>query len=789
MAYALEQVLSLLTTGLGSLAYHLLLAFSIAGAFQMSQGARAGDRRVRRALTGLGLLLALQLLLFASSGLVWQGVIHAEAWLPALDRAAALLSLALIIWLWVFPDPSPSADAATLLLSLLFIAAALFGGLWWSQNGVDQAFNGCLVDILAQVAALLLLLLGSLALLVRKPPAWGNGLWMLVLLFLGHLAHLLLSPYGQDYPGAVRLAQVAAFPFLLTLPGRFTLAQVKAPRADETSAQLVRAPAHSAPSLYAAPGMWNSLTNLAAESDPRRLCRAISAMLARTMGADLCLLLLPPAEDGRMTIQCGFDVGKERHIEPLTIEKRMLPMLSASLQMGRSRRLSAANASPDLSSLARVLNLERVGNLMFVPVLSSGGVPVASVLLLSPYTGREWNAEEQSFLGVLAKLLVHLLQRSQEMIAIQDELTHVRSSARQAQERIAHSLEESQKLRDQLAVLQEQIAQEQAQITSMAALVSEQDTLRETIEQLRAANEQLSTETQQPPDETNQEPSAQGELRLALEEIAFLNSALLEADKQIAAIRMAQIDTPPSRQQFESVASIAQDLRQPLSSMIGYTDFLLSESIGILGANQRKYLERIRVSTERMNRLIDDLIQTIFLESSPAQLDMVQIDLRTIIRNAIQQTDPALRQKDISLDLEMPGEALYIHTDQGVLHKIMIQLLENASIVTPARGGVAVRAHLEHSEGQQDYVLLQIADGGQGISAEDLPRVFSSRLSSEHISGISENGVDLSSVKSLVELLGGRAWVDSEIGQGATFSVLLPVTPPNTGEDDLERAG
>jgi signal transduction histidine kinase len=791
MGHLLDQVLTLLSTGLGSLAYHLLLAFTIAGALQMSQAASARGPRIRRALIGLGLLLVLQLLLFASSGLVWQGVIHAEAWLPPIDRAIALLSLTLIIWLWVYPDPSPPADTATLLLSLLFIAAALFGGLWWSQNSDGQAFNGSPPDILAQVAALILLAFGGLVLLVRKPPAWANGLWMLVLLFSGHLAHLLLLPYGQDYPSAVRLAQVAAFPFLLTLPGRFPQAQAKAPQPSGTTVKPGDVAARSALNLYAAPGLWNSLTNLAAESDPHRLCNAVTAMLARTMGADLCLLLLPPSEDGRITIECGFDAGRERYIESRTIEKRMLPMLSASLQMGRSRRLSAANTSPDMNGLAEALDLERVGNLMFVPVLSSGGVPVASIILISPYTGREWSAEEQSFLGVLAKLLVHLLQRSQEMIAVQDELTRVRSNARMAQERMAQSLEEGQKLRDQLVVLQEQVSQDQAQIASMASLVSEQETLREAFEKLRAENERLSVETRKLVDETSQaqEQAAQGELRLALEEIAFLNAALLEADKQVAAMRVTQIDSPPSNQQFESIASIAQDLRQPLSSIVGYTDFLLSEAIGIIGANQRKYLERIRVSTERMNRLTDDLIQTIFLEKTPTKLDFSQVDLRLVISDALQLAESTLRQKDISLDLKIPDNPLFINTDQSALRKIVFQLLENASSVTPDKGSVAISAQLESTEGQQDYVLLQIMDEGQGIAPEDLPRIFLSRLPSEHISGIGKNGADLSSVKSLVELLGGRTWVDSEIGQGATFSVLLPVTPPNQNEDGLENAG
>jgi signal transduction histidine kinase len=785
MIPALEQVFSLLTTDLGSLVYHLVLAFSIAGAFQMSlaQGQRETSTRTRRALLGLGLLLGLQLLLFASSGLVWQGVIAAGAWLPSIDRGVTLISLVLIIWLWVAPDQTPGLDAAAFMLASLAGASAILTGLWWSQQPAGS-FNGTTADIAYQVGSLVLLLLGILIMVVRKPPAWGSGLWMLGLLALGHIIHLFLVQSDQDYSGAVRLAQIAAFPFLLAIPGR------SYPKSEPVEKAQRQAPIGSQVrekfALYANPQLWTGLINLASETDASHQCSAITSLLARIMGADLCLWLIPGGEDGPLTVQCAFDAHQERYLGPYTLEKRALPMLSASLRMGRSRRISGVSSSPDLTSLGSLFGLERVGNLLFVPVLSSSGSPEASIILLAPFSDRDWTGEEQAFLGTVARLLVQLLQHSEEKIGLKEELVQVRQTLRVAHERVQQIQDENQKLSDQIVVFQERSHRDQEQISSLAAMVTNHEAAQEAIQALKVENERLKEEAAkleprevvivEGPDAEKQ--TLEGELQLALEEIAFLNSAIHEAEKQIESMQTIRVSSPPSRQQIETIIAIAQDLRQPLSSIVGYTDFLLSEAIGILGANQRKYLERIKISTERMGRLINDLVQATAAESNASDLEIQEIDLGQVIDHAVKNIERTLLEKQISLKVDLPENALTMNIDQRAVNKIIGQLLQNASKVTPPGGAVALSVRLENSESQQDYILVQVSDGGDGISADDLPLVFTPQNNGDGIHGIARNGVDLPTMKTLVELFGGRTWVDSDPGHGATFSLLLPVIPP-----------
>ena len=257
----LEQVLILLNSETGSLAYHLVLAFSIIGALALTQGQWEDSHspRTKRNLTGLSLLLGMQLLLFVAAGLAWQAVIPGEMLLPPLDRAVTLISLVLIVWLWAFPLPSSSADMGTLLLVLLILTGSVFSTLWWSGQAEGVLFNGSLPDILMQVGSLLVLFMGSLVLVLRRPPGWQMGLPMLLLLAVGPIAHFILLPYGENYPSIIRLTQMAAYPFLLVLPRYIALpstsgTQVKTTRSEtERQEKTVVQVGYSPPIMGVAP--------------------------------------------------------------------------------------------------------------------------------------------------------------------------------------------------------------------------------------------------------------------------------------------------------------------------------------------------------------------------------------------------------------------------------------------------------------------------------------------------------------------------------------------------------
>jgi signal transduction histidine kinase len=805
MGSLVDQVLALLSSDAGSLMYHLVLAFSVAGTLQISlnQSQRYRSLQIRRILLGVSLLMLLQLGLFVASGLVWQAVVDGRIWLPLLERSVSLLSLVLIVWLWSFPNPdqnsnSPSssrfispADSATLFIGILILAGSIFGSIWWVRQNLSQVLNGSMIDLAFQIACICVAVIGLLNLAILRPALWGYGIAMMLLLGAGPVVHLLLLPYGQDYPSITRLFEIAAFPFLLLLPGGAVF---------QTGLDFSGHPEESAPLLE--PGvdadqqviglltdesLWKPLFNLMGEVEPSQVADKAAAILARTGQADLALIALPPKPDGKIEIIGGYDGRNKRYLPIAKVESSTMPVLISCLKMGRVRRLAAESTAPDIACLSKIFKLEQIGNILLMPVLQPDGKPLAGVVLIAPDAQKDWSPKEQSNISLLSKLLVQFLQRMQETASLKTELDQARQSNRATQEQAQLTLEEKLKLRDQLTVLQESARRDQEQIMSMAALVANQTSLQSTLEQMKAENERLKENIRQAmEDSIAREKPLGGELRLALEEIAILRTAVAEAESEIANLEVNPVDASPSSEQLATIQSISQDLRQPLSSIVGYTDLLLGESIGILGATQRKYLERIKLSATRFSRLIDDLVQTSMVESNPTRIEHEEIDVCAVIQTAMKEANRTIQMKRVALKSSLPDQPLKIISDRNALHRVLTLLLQNAGSVTPEGAEMGITARLESSENKLDFVLVQVSDRGGGIAAQDIPRVFTPRSKEVEIQGLGKNNVDFLRLKTLIEVLGGRTWVDSEPGQGATFSILLPAVPDQSNGKETQ---
>jgi signal transduction histidine kinase len=277
------------------------------------------------------------------------------------------------------------------------------------------------------------------------------------------------------------------------------------------------------------------------------------------------------------------------------------------------------------------------------------------------------------------------------------------------------------------------------------------------------------------------------QLRLTLEELSFLQNELAEAKIKIDEYENKASSTPLiSEEQVNLIASIAQELRQPLSSIVGYTDLIMGESVGILGALQRKFLERIKFSSDRTISLIEDLIQITSTETDRIITNPQVIDLNIIIDNAVAYTSAQLREKNITMRLDIPESPPKIHIDREALQQILIHLLQNAGAATLIEGTILLRVHIQTEE-DKDFLLIQVVDSGGGIPSKDLPKVFVRRYRAENvlIQGLGDTGVGLSIAKTLAEAQSGRIWVETSLGVGSTISVLLPIVSAKSDEEQV----
>ena len=222
----------------------------------------------------------------------------------------------------------------------------------------------------------------------------------------------------------------------------------------------------------------------------------------------------------------------------------------------------------------------------------------------------------------------------------------------------------------------------------------------------------------------------------------------------------------------EVIASLAQELRTPMTSITGYTDLLLSESAGILGAMQRQFLQRVRANIERMNGMLNDLIRVTAVDTQRLALEPEPINLIKIIEEAIMGSSAQFRERNISIQLDLAERLLSVHADRDSLYQIMSHLLANACLCSKPGTDVIVSAQLTKDD---EHVSVSITDTGGGIRPSDQLRVFARRYRADNplIEGLGDTGIGLSIAKTLVEAHGGRIWVNSELGKGSTFTFIL----------------
>jgi signal transduction histidine kinase len=278
----------------------------------------------------------------------------------------------------------------------------------------------------------------------------------------------------------------------------------------------------------------------------------------------------------------------------------------------------------------------------------------------------------------------------------------------------------------------------------------------------------------------------EAELRLTLEELARLQNKLADANIRIHNLQN-QLSNPPDlkKEEKEVVDSVVQEIRQPMTSIIGYVDLFLSESAGSLNALQRKFIDRVKASGERMQILLDDLCQITAIRSGHFEIHPESVNVNEIIDQSLMAVSGQMREKNLSMRLDVPKKLAPIEADYNSLKQIFIRLLQNACISTPNDQSISFRAKIEASPTsprQFSSMRIQVTDSGGGIPPDELNTVFLQQYRAEKplLKGVGDTGIGLTIAKYLVEAHGGNIWVESDLGKTTTINVLLPTHSTQT---------
>ncbi|HSQ40485.1 MAG TPA: ATP-binding protein, partial [Anaerolineales bacterium] len=229
------------------------------------------------------------------------------------------------------------------------------------------------------------------------------------------------------------------------------------------------------------------------------------------------------------------------------------------------------------------------------------------------------------------------------------------------------------------------------------------------------------------------------------------------------------------RLKSEFVATVSHELRTPMTSIRGYADILLLGAAGALNENQSHFLQIIKNNTERLNILVNDLLDISRIEAGRVTLAPQALDLRDVAEDVLADILRRSQEenKPMSISLEAPKELPRVFGDSERVRQILDNLVDNAYHYTPADGQIQVHIHAENEEVQVD-----VSDSGVGIAPEDQERVFERFFRGEHplVLATPGTGLGLPIVKQLVEMHHGRIWMKSNgvPGQGSTFSFTLP---------------
>ncbi|MCC6801395.1 MAG: GAF domain-containing protein [Anaerolineae bacterium] len=261
-----------------------------------------------------------------------------------------------------------------------------------------------------------------------------------------------------------------------------------------------------------------------------------------------------------------------------------------------------------------------------------------------------------------------------------------------------------------------------------------------------------------------------------------------------------------SRLRSAFLANISHELRTPLTAIIGYSDMLLSGFYGALNEQQSDRVNRINGSGKHLLDMIDDVLNLSRLEAGQITLSRTAIHTSSVLSEVIDEITPSAHEKNLALEVRIAPDEPPARADRQYLRQVIANLLRNAVKFTPA-GSIRVEVQMAAFEDGRspqisapnhvvvpdgDWVALRVSDTGIGIKPEDQGIIFESFRQVDYSTArqYGGTGLGLAITRRVVELHGGCLWVESEVGAGSTFTVLLPTAKPSLIDDfDVSAVG
>nr|MBN1228765.1 GAF domain-containing protein [Anaerolineae bacterium] len=268
---------------------------------------------------------------------------------------------------------------------------------------------------------------------------------------------------------------------------------------------------------------------------------------------------------------------------------------------------------------------------------------------------------------------------------------------------------------------------------------------------------------------------------LTIQDFEFAQRLVEHAAVAIENARLISEVNEANRSKTEFIGFVAHELKNPMTSIRGYTDLMKAGQVGEVNDMQAQFLTTIRNNVDRMSRLVSDLRDVARIETGYMQLEIAPISARSVIDETISGLQAQIEEKNQELVLEIPDSLPEISADHTRLVQVMTNILSNAHKYTPDGGAITIGVepitHTDDDTGEIHEMLHHwVSDTGIGMDEDDLNQLFTKFFRTQRSKDMaSGTGLGLNITKSLVEQHGGRIWVESEVGKGSTFHYTIPV--------------
>ncbi len=228
-----------------------------------------------------------------------------------------------------------------------------------------------------------------------------------------------------------------------------------------------------------------------------------------------------------------------------------------------------------------------------------------------------------------------------------------------------------------------------------------------------------------------------------------------------------------NRHKSEFLANMSHELRTPLNAVIGFSEVLLERMFGEVNPKQEEYLTDILSSGKHLLSLINDILDLSKIEAGRMELEAQPFDLPGALDNALTLIRERAARHGLKLQVTVDPRLGEVKGEERKVKQVLLNLLSNAVKFTPEGGKISIAAHLKDGMAE-----VSVADTGVGIAQEDQEAIFEEfrQVGTDYARKREGTGLGLALARRLVELHGGKLWVQSEPGQGSTFTFTLPVS-------------